>query len=83
MFRFLSNPLKVELNAGQTALDVNYQPTTKALFDICDSDGRILKSGRFEPGSTRVIVEDLLNAVYVFLILDGERIRSRRFEISR
>lgn len=83
MFRFLSNPLKVELNSGQTALDIDYQPTSKALFDICDAEGRILKSGRFEPGGTRVKVEDLLNAVYVFLVLDGERIRSCKFVISR
>jgi hypothetical protein len=84
MFRLFPKPLRVQLDDNQSTLCVDYQPTgAKPLFDICDEEGRILKSGHFEPGKTRIKVSDLLNSVYVFLVLDGDRIRTRRFEISR
>lgn len=82
--RWFSNPLKVRLNDSQDTLSVDYTPSgSKPLFDICDANGRIIKSGKCVPGSTRVKVSDLLNSVYILLVLDGDRIRTRRFEISR
>ena len=82
--RWLSNPLKIRLNDSQDTLSVDYTPLgSKPLFDICDADGRILKSGKCATGKTRIKVSDLLSSVYVLLVLDGDRIRTRRFEISR
>lgn len=84
MMKRFRNPLKVRLDHGQQHLEVEYHSgTASPLFDICDENGRILKSGKFRSEANRINVQDLLNSVYVFLILDGDRIRSRRFVIHR
>lgn len=84
MFKRLRNPLRVHLDDDQQHLEVEYHSGSGTpLFDICDEKGRILKSGKFLHDENRINVQDLLNSVYVFLVLDGDRIRSRRFKICR
>jgi hypothetical protein len=76
--------LRVEVTDDQRYIDVEYQPDhPDALYDICDTNGRILKTGKFTGQRVRVAVNDLIDSAYVFLVLDGEHIRSRRFTIER
>lgn len=83
LFAFL-NRLKVQVSDDQRYIDVDYNPgSPDALYDICDVNGRIIKTGKIDRDSMRVAVSDLLNSAYVFLVLDGDRIRTQRFTIHR
>jgi hypothetical protein len=77
-------PVRLRLDREQTYLEVDYKPSSEnPMFDICDLDGRIIKTGKFQRGRLKVKVSDLISQAYVFLILDGEQIKSTRFDISR
>jgi hypothetical protein len=68
----------------QRFIEVDYKTASPdALFDICDINGRILKTGKMSRRLMRVAVSDLIGSAFVFLILDGEHIHSRRFTIAR
>ena len=83
LFGFL-NKLSVQLTADQTHLEIDYRPMNgSALYDICDLNWRIIKTGKFKGKTMRIAVNDLLSSAYVFLILDGDQIRSKRFTIDR
>lgn len=83
MFPFL-DPLRLKLSSDQKILEVSYSPTSeKPLFDICDLDGRVLKTGIVSATSLKIKVSDLINEMYILLILDGDEVRAKRFEISR
>ena len=83
MFPFL-DPLRLKLSSDQKILEVSYSPTSeKPLFDICDLDGRVLKTGIVSATSLKIKVSDLINEMYILLILDGDEVRTKRFEISR
>ncbi len=76
--------LKVQLTEDQRYLEVDYRPSSEgALYDICDQNGRILKTGKLNGRRLKVAVNDLISQAYVLLILDGKEIRSRRFTIER
>lgn len=83
VFTFLKR-LRVEVTDDQRFIEVEYDADhPDALYDICDTNGRILKTGKLTGDRLRVAVNDLINSAYVFLVLDGEHIRSRRFTIER
>jgi len=78
------DPLRLKLSPDQKVLEVNYRPTSeKPLFDICDLEGRVIKSGIVSANGLNIKVSDLINEIYVLLILDGEEVRTKRFQISR
>lgn len=83
MFSFL-DPLRLKLSPDQEVLEVNYNAQSeKPLFDICDLEGRIIKTGTISASNLSIRVSDLINEMYIFLILDGDEVRSKRFQISR
>ena len=83
LFDFFSNP-SISLTEDQDFLKISYRAqSNKPLYDICDENGKIIKTGKITRSSMKVAVSDLLNAAYVFLILDGDRIKKQRFQISR
>ncbi|MCA1752264.1 MAG: hypothetical protein ABR572_10185 [Cryomorphaceae bacterium] len=63
-------------------IDIKYAPKTKrTLFDICDINGRILKTGAISGAVTSVKLDDIaLEDQYIILILDGDRVCSRKFK---
>ena len=78
------DPLRLKLSSDQKVLEVNYSPTSeKPLFDICDLEGRVIKTGIVSANSLKIKVSDLINEMYILLILDGEEVRTKRFQISR
>lgn len=80
----LFNKLNIMIDEGQDKLNLEYKPKSeKPIYDICDEDGNIIKSGKLDLLRTEISVKDLFNAVYVLLILDGDQIRSKKFTISR
>lgn len=82
-FTFLQR-LRVEVSDDQRFLEIDYRPGSgEALYDICDTNGRILKTGKIKGRGLKVAITDLLSSAYVLLVLDGDEIRSRRFTIER
>ncbi|NNE55323.1 MAG: hypothetical protein HKN32_04840 [Flavobacteriales bacterium] len=78
------DPLKLSLSEDYSMLEVKYQCSTDSpLFDICDLQGRIIKSGKLSTNEFKIKVSDLVNQMYIFLILDGETIRSKKFKIKK
>jgi hypothetical protein len=76
--------LRVEVSSDQSYLEVDYNPSTPdALYDICDTSGRIIKTGKVEGRRLRVAINDLISSCYVLLILDGKDVRSKRFNVER
>lgn len=83
MLAFL-DPLKINLSEDQSILEVKYESHTEApLFDICDLEGRIMKSGKLSTSRLKIKVSDLINSIYIFLILDGDEVKTKRFQITR
>ncbi len=83
LFKLFRN-FNVALSEDQQFLNINYRPSSaKPLYDICDENGRIIKTGKITRGEMKVAVSDLLSSAYIFLILDGDQIKKHRFEINR
>ncbi len=76
--------IKISISHCKTELLVNYAPkTTRVFYDICDTNGRILKTGSMSEFDVRINISELSNSKYVLLILDGDRIRNQGFTIDR
>ncbi len=74
--------LEVSFETNQT-LTVMYKPLTdRALFDLCDLNGRILVTGEIKQERTKVDVTDLYPDQYILLILDGDKVCSAKFSID-
>lgn len=64
-------------------IEISYTPKTdRTLFDICDLNGRILKTGGISDAYTRVDVSDLYEDQYILLVLDGDQLCSKKFTIA-
>ncbi len=50
-----------------------------AYYDICDTSGRVIRSGRLQKKGARVDLRELKPSEYVLLILDGKRIERKIF----
>lgn len=74
----------IELDPSADTLTITYSPRTeRALFDICDLNGRILKTGEVREKGTQVQVAELHEDQYILMLLDGDEAASHRFEIKR
>ena len=74
----------IKLDPTANTLTFTYEPRTdRALFDICDLNGRILKTGEVDKKDTKVKVAELHEDQYILLVLDGDEAASKRFEIKR
>lgn len=76
------NRLEVNFDNSEF-LTVNYLPKTdRALFDVCDLNGRILLTGEIESECTKVEVTDLYPDQYILLVLDGDKVCSTKFTVD-
>lgn len=75
---------QLKLDRQQAHLEISYKPKSeKPTYDICDLNGRVIKSGLVSRRKMRLKVSDLINSSYMLLILDGDHVTSKRFQISR
>ncbi len=78
----LPDKLVVEVT-GINRIEISYTPKTeRTLFDICDLNGRILKTGGITKEHTAVDVSDLFDDQYILLILDGDQLCSKKFKLE-
>ena len=54
-----------------------------ALFDICDQQGHIVKTGEVEGPVTRVRITDLQGEEYYLMVLDGELSTVKPFQLRK
>ena len=66
--------LKVRIDQIERLLMFDYEPGTEdALFDICTSDGHIVKTGEVKGPVTRIRLTDVEDNDLLLMVLDGER----------
>lgn len=76
--------IRVRIDQLERLLMFDYEPGTEdALFDICDNQGRIVKTGEVRGPVTRVRVTDLDGEEYYLMVLDGETSAVKPFHLSR
>ncbi|MCB9182346.1 MAG: hypothetical protein H6591_00395 [Flavobacteriales bacterium] len=76
--------IRVRIDQLERLLMFDYEPGTEgALFDICDAEGRILKTGDVHGPVTRVRITDLRGDEFYLMVLDGERSAIQPFQLSR
>lgn len=65
---------KVRIDKVEQLLMFDYEPGTEdALFDLCTSDGHILKTGEVKGPVTRIRITDVEDNELVLMVLDGDR----------
>jgi hypothetical protein len=78
------NELRLRIDQIERLLMFDYDPgTADALFDICDSHGRIVKTGDVRGPITRVRITDLDGEDYYLMVLDGEHATVRPFQLRK
>ncbi len=78
------NELRLRIDQIERLLMFDYDPgTADALFDICDSEGRIVKTGDVRGPITRVRITDLDGEEYFLMVLDGEQATVRPFQLRK
>lgn len=76
--------IKINMGPGTNEMHIGYTPRTdRTLFDICDINGRIIKTGHIHAKDTKVELQELENDNYILLILDGDRVCSCKFSVRR
>ncbi|MEO8589540.1 MAG: hypothetical protein ABI432_09240 [Flavobacteriales bacterium] len=76
--------IRLRIDQIERLLMFDYEPGSQdALFDICDSDGRIVKTGEVSGPETRVRITDLDGEEYYLMVLDGELSTVKPFQLRR
>jgi len=76
------NRLQVNIDS-RNELTILYNPNTnRALFDVCDLNGRILITGEITNETTSVEITDLYPDQYILLVLDGDKVCSTKFSLE-
>ncbi len=79
-----SDHIRVRIDQLERLLMFDYEPGTEAaLFDICDGQGHIVKSGEIRGPETRVRITDLHGEEYYLMVLDGEVSTVKPFQLRR
>ncbi|MCW5900000.1 MAG: hypothetical protein KIT10_12095 [Flavobacteriales bacterium] len=79
-----STQIRVRIDQIERLLMFDYEPgTDDALFDICDDQGRIVKTGEVRGPVTRVRITDLDGEEYYLMVLDGETSTVKPFQLRR
>lgn len=76
--------IRLRIDQIERLLMFDYEPDEKdALFDICDSNGNIVKTGVVIGPETRVRITDLDGEEYYLMVLDGEISTVKPFQLKR
>jgi hypothetical protein len=76
--------IRLRIDQIERLLMFDYEPGTRdALFDICDSNGHIVKTGEVNGPVTRVRITDLDGEEYYLMVLDGETSTVKPFQLRR
>lgn len=77
------NELSIRTDKEDQVLRVWYHPqTTHSIYDICDGDGSVIKTGELQEEGAQIDISDLSGEEYYLLIIDGEEMIKRRVELE-
>lgn len=77
------NELTVRTEQEGQILRVWYRPSTShSIYDICDAEGSVIKTGEIREESVRIDVSDLEGEEYLLLILDGDDVVKRKVQLD-
>lgn len=77
----LKKPLKIQVESGK-AVKVEYTFNDDApIFDLCDTQGNLLKSGTIDKRSKKLKISNLNLGEYYLYILDGAQMFTRKFAV--
>jgi hypothetical protein len=76
--------LRIRIDQVERMLMFDYEPGSEdALFDICDNEGHILKTGDVKGPVTQVRLTDVHGEELVLMVLDGEISTVRPIRLPR
>jgi len=76
--------IRVRIDQLEKLLMFDYEPGTEdALFDICDKQGHVVKTGEVKGPVTRVRITDLDGEEYYLMVLDGELSVVKPFQLRK
>lgn len=76
--------IRVRIDQLERLLMFDYEPgAAGALFDICDAEGHIVKTGQVQGPVTRVRITDLDGQDYYLMVLDQETAVVKPFQLRR
>ena len=73
--------IQIERESGR--LVIKYSPRTdRTMYDLCDLNGRVIKTGSIEREETVLDISSLNGSKYVMLIVDGDQVISKRVNFA-
>ena len=79
-----SRQIRLRVDQLERLLMFDYEPGTEgALYDICDPDGHIVKTGDIRGRQTRVRLTDLNGGEFFLMVLDGEMSTVKPFRLRK
>lgn len=79
-----THSIRIRIDQIERMLMFDYEPGSEdALFDICDHQGHILKTGEIRGPVTQVRLTDVHGDDLILMVLDGESSTVRNIHLSK
>ena len=76
--------IQIEVKQNKETLMLAFErKTNRTVYDICDLNGRILKTGPMKTDRVKIPLNDLDDNHYILLVLDGDRVYNQKFTLQR
>jgi hypothetical protein len=78
----ITDTIELSIIEEKKLLVFNYiSLTERTIYDICDMQGRILFTSPITELTTQVDVSGFISGQYILLILDGDKVCSKKFRL--
>jgi hypothetical protein len=75
--------IKLDVDEETSTLKVAFQPASSTtIYDVCDLQGRILLTGEISSTETSIDLSGLDQSQYILLILDGDRVFTKKVQLT-
>lgn len=79
-----AHEIRIRIDQIERLLMFDYEPGSEdALFDICDKNGHILKTGEIRGPVTQVRLTDIHGDDLILMVLDGETSTVRPIQLRK
>jgi hypothetical protein len=79
----MENTSEISIEMGNDSFLLRYAPRTeRTIYDICDLNGRVIKTGVISESETCIDASDLFRKKYIVLIVDGDQMFSKPLIIA-
>ncbi len=77
----LKKPLKIQVEKGKSLTLEHSFEGESPIFDLCDTNGNLLESGKIDKASRRLRFKKLNLGEYYLYVLDGAQMFTTKFAI--